>query len=297
RYQTSKDLLIDLKRLKQSQELKASIERTSSSEGIINEQRKTGPGALTTNSAEVNNATAGELQVHLGVDYIVNQVKRHKRGVGATLATLVLVSVMAMVIYGWRLEHPASIDQTRIKSLAVLPLKSFDTGENYLGVGIADAIIRRTSQSGELTVRPTSAVLKYLKVDTDSLEAARQLNADAVLEGNTQRTGDRLRVSLNLLRASDGVSLWTDSFEMPATDIFAIQDKVAQRVATRLELHLDSTQQAGLNSRYPTSPIAYEFYVKGTFSLDERGYGDDGKPQMQTTIGFFKKAIEADPNY
>src|SRR5260370_12051943 len=85
RYPTSKELLIDLKRLKQSRELKASIEHTSSSEGIINEQRKTGPGALATNSAEVNNATAGELQVHSGVDYIVNQVKRHRRGVAATV--------------------------------------------------------------------------------------------------------------------------------------------------------------------------------------------------------------------
>ena len=297
RYQTSKDLLIDLKRLKQSRELKASIERTSSSEGIINEQRKTGPGALATNSAEVNNATAGELQVHSGVDYIVNQVKRHRRGVAATVATLVLVSVMAMVIYGWRLKHPAPPpDQPRIKSLAVLPLKSFDTRENYLGLGIADAIIRTTSQTGELTVRPTSAVLKYLKVDTDSLEVARQLNADAVLEGSTQRVGDRLRVTVNLLRTRDGASLWADSFDLPAADIFVIQDKVAQQVGTRLELHLDSSQQSGL-SKYPTKPIAYEFYIKGIFSLDERGVGEDGKPRMETTIHFFKKAIEADPNY
>jgi serine/threonine protein kinase/TolB-like protein len=297
RYQTSKDLLIDLKRLKQSLELKASIEPTSSSEGIINEQSKTGPGALSTNPDEVNNVTAGAVQKHFGPDYIVNQVKRHMRGVAATLATLLLLCVIGTLIYGWLLKHPTASAQPRIKSLAVLPLKSFDTGENYLGLGIADAIIRRTSQAGELSVRPTSAVLKYLKENTDSLEAARQLNADAVLEGSTQRTGDRLRVSVNLLRASDGASLWTDSFDIPSTDIFAVEDKVAERVATRLALHLDSTQQAALKSRYPTNPIAYEFYLKGIFDLDERGYGDDGKPQMEATIDFFKKAIEADPNY
>ena len=297
RYQTSKDLLIDLKRLKQSLELKASIERTSSSEGIINEQRKTVPGALSTNSGEVKNLTAGAVQKHFGADYIVNQVKRHRREVAATLATLLLLCVIGMLIYGWLLKHPTASAQPRIKSLAVLPLKSFDTGENYLGLGIADAIIKRTSQAGELSVRPTSAVLKYLKENTDSLEAARQLNADAVLEGSTQRTGDRLRVSVNLLRASDGASLWTASFDMPSTDIFAVEDKVAEQVATRLALHLDSTQQAALKSRYPTNPIAYEFYLKGIFNLDERGYGDDGKPQMEATIDFFKKAIEADPNY
>ena len=73
---------------------------------------------------------------------------------------------------------------------------SFDNGENLLGLGIADAIIKRTSQTGKSTVRPTSAVLKYAKTETDSLEAAKQLSADAVLEGTTQRVGDRLRVTV-----------------------------------------------------------------------------------------------------
>ena len=184
-----------------------------------------------------------------------------------------------------------------IKSLAVLPLKSLDSNEKYLGAGIADAVIRKVSQTGQLTVRPTSAVLKYAKEDTDSLAVARQLNADAVLEGSVQRANDRLRVSVNLLRTSDGASLWADNFDVPATDIFAIQDKVSQEVATRLRLHLDSAAPAGSNSNYPSLPIAYEFYLKGLFSLDERGYGEEAKPQMDATIDFFKKAVEADPNY
>jgi len=297
RYQTSKDLLIDLKRLKQSLDLEAGIKSTSSAEEINSRRSKTGVVAIGTNPAKVNKATDGAVQDHSGAEYIVNQLKRYRRGISATLATLLLLSVMGTLIYGWRLRHPATPGQPRIKSLAVLPLKSFDNGENFLGLGIADAIIRRTSQAGELSVRPTSAVLKYLKENTDSLEAARQLNADAVLEGSTQRTGDRLRVSVNLLRASDGASLWTASFDMLSTDIFVIEDKVAEQVATRLALRLDSTQQAALKNRYPTNPIAYEFYLKGIFNLDERGYGEDGKPQMETTIDFFKKAIEADPNY
>jgi tetratricopeptide (TPR) repeat protein len=99
------------------------------------------------------------------------------------------------------------------------------------------------------------------------------------------------------LRTSDGASLWADSFDMPATDIFVIQDRVAEQVATRLQLRLDSTQKAGLNNRYPTNPIAYEFYIKGIFSLDQRGYDAEAMPQMETTISFFKKSIEADPNY
>ena len=110
-----------------------------------------------------------------------------------------LVLVGGAIGYGWwRQAHVSS--QPEIKSLAVLPLKSLDAGENYLGLGIADAAIRRVSQTGRLIVRPTSAVRRYLNEDTDALTAAKQLGVDSVLEGSLQRAGDRLRVSVNLLR-------------------------------------------------------------------------------------------------
>ncbi len=185
----------------------------------------------------------------------------------------------------------------QIKSLAVMPLKSLDAGDNYLGIGIADAVIRKISQTGQFTVRPTGAVLHYANQDSDTLAAARELNTDAVIEGSVQRSGERLRVSVNLLRTSDGASLWSDSFDLPATDIFTIQDKVAQQVVTRLSRQLDSTQQAGLNKRFTSNPIAYDYYVKAIYNLDLRGSDKRTKPQMEETIDFFKKAIEADPNY
>ncbi len=187
--------------------------------------------------------------------------------------------------------------QTEIKSLAVLPLKSLDAGDNYLGLGIADAVIRRISQTDELTVRPTSAVRRYLTEEKDALTAARELNADAVLEGSVQRDGDRLRVSVNLLRVSDEISLWADSFDMRTADIFTIQDTVAQQVASRLRLQLDPAQQARLNKRSTSNLIAYEYYVRGVHSLDQRGFGEDAKPQIDATITYFTKAIEADPDY
>jgi serine/threonine-protein kinase len=292
RYQTSKDLLIDLRRLKQSLDLQAGMERTSSAEKI---HVATSDGDVTNETSE--QGSVGTTQRVSSAEYIVNQVKSHKRGATAIAAVMLLAIATGVLIYAWRLKHVAASAPTEIKSLAVLPLKSLDGGENYPGVGIADAVIRRISQTGQLTVRPTSAVLKYLKEDTDSLAAARQLNADAVLEGSVQRAGDRLRVSVNLLRTSDGASLWADNFDMTASDIFVIEDKVAQQVVTRLQLHIDAAQQARLNEKYPTNPLAYESYIKGIFSLDERGYGEEAMSQMGDTIGFFKKAIAIDPKY
>ncbi len=294
RYQNSKDLLIDLKRLKQSLELKAGMERTASSGKL---GAATSDRDVNIKKKNITSEDAAGAQPASSAEYIVNQVKSHKRGATAIAAVTLLAIVTGLFIYEWRLNHVGAAAPTEIKSLAVLPLKSLDTGDNYLGIGIADAVIRRLSQTGQLTVRPTSAVLKYVKEDADSLAAARQLNADAILEGTVQHAGDRLRVSVNLLRTSDGASLWADSFDMTAADVFVIQDKVAQQVAARLQLRFDSAQQARLSEQYPTDPVAYEAYIKGIFSLDERGYGEESLTQMSTTIDFFKRAIGVDPKY
>ena len=195
----------------------------------------------------------------------------------------------------WRQTSVAP--QAEIKSLAVLPLKSLDVGENYLGLGVADAVIRRISQTGKLTVRPTSAVRRYLNEETDALTAARQLNADAVLEGSVQRADDRLRVSVNLLRTRDGASLWTDNFDMRMTDIFTIQDTISQQVASRLQLKLDPAQQAHLGKRYTSNPEAYEYYVKGRTNLEGITTSIGDRQAIDAAIAHFKKAIELDPKY
>ena len=148
-----------------------------------------------------------------------------------------------------------------------------------------------------MTVRPTSAVRRYLNEDTDALTAARQLAADAVLEGIVQRANGRLRVSVNLLRTDDGVSFWADSFDMADADIFAIQDSVAQQIAARLKLHLDPRQQANLDKRITNNPVAYEYYLKGLYNYDLRGLTEKDKPQAETTAELFRKAIEVDPNF
>ena len=266
RYRTSKELLTDLQRLRQQLEIEYHSERSAPPEAS---------GAATTARGATRLAP--------------------RRGV--IIATVLLALTLGALAYGWRWRQSPVAPQAEIKSLAVLPLKSFDAGENYLGLGIADAVIRRISQTGELTVRPTSAVRRYLDEDTDAITAARQLNADAVLEGSVQRADDRLRVSVILLRTSDGGALWADSFDMRTADIFTIQDTVAQQVASRLRLRLDPAQQARLNKRSTSNLIAYEYYVRGVYSLDRRGFGDDAKPQMEATIDYFKKAIEADPDY
>ncbi|MEO5740427.1 MAG: protein kinase [Vicinamibacterales bacterium] len=211
----------------------------------------------------------------------------------AVVAALLIAGAIGAVSY-WR-QGPASYSTTTARSLAVLPLKSLDAGDNYLGLGIADAVIRSTSQTGGMIVRPTSAIKRYMAEDLDALTAARQLSTDVVLEGSVQRAGDRLRVSVNLLRVVDGVSLWAESFELRSTDIFEIQDRVAREVASHLQLKIDPARQARLDRRPTTNPQAYEYYLKGLHRLDQRM--SFSVAEKAGAIDFFSRAIAADSNF
>ena len=306
RYQHIKDLLIDLKDLKHDLEFAAELKRRKfeDSDGAeisqsidaktqILEVKTT---AEASNGKSAANVAAGATEKQTALPSL--RIFPPRR---ALVYAAVLLALMSGAFGYWQLWRQTSVapppPQTEIKSLAVLPLKSLDSGDNYLGLGIADAVIRRISQTGELTVRPTSAVRRYLTEETDALAAARELNVDAVFEGTVQRADDRLRVSVNLLRAGDGKSLWSDSFDMRSADIFTIQDTVAQQVAARLRLHLNPTQQMRLAKRHTSNAVAYEYYLKGMYSLDQRGWSIEGKPQMEATIELFKQAINADPQY
>ena len=214
--------------------------------------------------------------------------------IGAAVLAAVLIAGAIGAVWYWR-PRPASPSTTTARSLAVLPLKSLDAGDDYLGLGIADAVIRRTSQTGGLIVRPTSAIQPYVAKDLDALSAARELNTDVVLEGSVQRAGDRLRVSVNLLRVGDGASLWADNFDLRTTDIFEIQDRVAREVASHLQLRIDPAQQARLGRRPTTNPQAYEYYLKGVYRLDQRM--SFSVAEKAGAIDFFNQAIAADPDF
>jgi serine/threonine-protein kinase len=259
RYQTAKDLLLDLQSLRQQ----LAFEKTYPSSTV-----KRDDGTV----------FAGR-----------RSPRRILMGVAAGLLLLLVSGAAGYAL--WKQTHSLP----PIKSLAVLPLKSLDAGDNYLGLGIADAAIRRVSQTGRVIVRPTSAVRRYLNEDTDALAAAKQLGVDSVLEGSFQHSDDRLRVSVNLLRCNDGASLWSDSFDIRMADIFTVEDTVAQQVAAGLRLPLDASQQAQLTKHYTSNPVAYEFYLKGAYNFDQRVRYP--AQMLDNTISFYQKAIEADPDF
>jgi serine/threonine-protein kinase len=210
--------------------------------------------------------------------------------VGLVLAGVVAVGAFAVL---GRWNAPGGVH-----SLAVLPLQpiSASAEDAALGLGIADTIIRGFSRTGALTVRPLSAVQKYAKTNVDALAAARELRADAVLEGSLQRSGDKLRVSVNLLRAGDGRSMWTESFDVPASEVFAVEDAVSDAVVARLRLHLDPSQRDRLKKRFTENPEAYDAFARGLAEGDQSGPGTGGEHNVRA-IAAFERAVALDPGY
>jgi DNA-binding winged helix-turn-helix (wHTH) protein/TolB-like protein/Flp pilus assembly protein TadD len=207
-----------------------------------------------------------------------------------------LVILAAALTSFWILSRPKEMKTVAtVKSIAVLPFKPLraDESEAYLGLGIADTLITKLSTLQQLIVRPTSAVRKYSSPEQDPLAAGREQQVDAVLEGNIQRAGERVRVTVRLLSIEDGRPLWAAQYDEPHfTDIFAVQDSISEEVAQALLLKLTEKEQKQLTKRYTENAEVYQLYLKGRYSWEK--WSQDGSKQA---VEYFEEAIKRDPNY
>jgi serine/threonine-protein kinase len=222
------------------------------------------------------------------------RTRRIAFGVGGVLVLAAILAVATRPYW----SSPLPAERGEFRTLAVLPIRSIgqDADSDYLGMGFTDTIITKVSQISDLTVRPSSAVRKYATAEIGALEAARELHVDAVLDGTLQRVDDRIRINVNLLRVRDGASLWSASLNENFTDVFAIQDQIAQRVTEGLRGTVSSAENSKLAKRYTSNLQAYEFFLRGEQAFDKRSLSGS-KPLLETAIQMYQRAIELDPNY
>jgi DNA-binding winged helix-turn-helix (wHTH) protein/TolB-like protein/Tfp pilus assembly protein PilF len=179
-----------------------------------------------------------------------------------------------------------------VESLAVVPFKSLGGQDEDVGLGIADTLITRLSGLGLLNVRPTSAVLRYVANDKDSVTVGRELGVDSVLEGSIQREGERLRVTVRLTNVRDRSTLWTGQFDEQFTGILDVQDAISQKVTESLALKLSEEQRKSLVKRHTNNIEAYHLYLKGRHFWNKRTA--DG---LKRASEFFQRAIDEDPTF
>lgn len=200
-----------------------------------------------------------------------------------------------------RVVGPTRTVNTRepgLKSIAVLPLKILnlttkaDTSDNFLSVGLADAMIMRLSGVRSLAVRPTSAVLKHGGETTDPLQSGVELGVDFVLDGRIKIAGDRIRVSLQLLDISRETAVWADQFDEQFVDALELEDSISQKVVDALLPRLTSDERSKLKKRGTENAEAFEAYLRGRFFWNK--FTPDSLPRA---LQSFKRAVVLDPAY
>jgi serine/threonine protein kinase/tetratricopeptide (TPR) repeat protein len=182
--------------------------------------------------------------------------------------------------------------------IAVLPLKSISydaehqTGDQFLGIGLADALITRLTNIKRIVVRPTSSVLRYAEETTDPFEAGRALDVEFILDGTFRRVGDRIRVSLQLLCVKENASRWAEVFDEKFTDVLELEDSISEKVTQSLVSKLTGEEQKQLAKRGTNNVEAYEAYLRGRYFWNQ--FTQESLPKA---LQAFEKAVELDPNY
>lgn len=185
------------------------------------------------------------------------------------------------------------------KSVAVKPLTVLDasgeaaqTDDVFLGTGLADALTTRLTAVRQITVRPTSSVLRFLENSTDSYELGKELEVDYVLEGNILRVGHQIRVTVQLLKIPENTVVWASQFDENETNIFRLQDSIADKTVTSLAPQLSTSEHEILHRRGTTDSAAFEAYLQGRF------HWNTYTPEEIVRSGaYFEEAIAHDPQF
>jgi DNA-binding winged helix-turn-helix (wHTH) protein/Flp pilus assembly protein TadD len=158
-----------------------------------------------------------------------------------------------------------------IETLAVLPFKALrdEDRDEYLEIGIADALITSLSSIGRIRLRPTSAVRIYTDPLTDPFAVGRELRVDAILDGSIQKAGGQIRVNARLLNIRDGKTMWSGKFDEPYNDIFELQDALSMKVVDALGLPLTGEEEKRISKSYAVADIVHELFLKSCYYWDK----------------------------
>jgi serine/threonine protein kinase/tetratricopeptide (TPR) repeat protein len=233
RYQTIKEMLADLRNLKEEAEAE-------------------GPPP----------------QIKARAESIVSKIKRHKQGVSLTLAAAMLVA--AAFVYSF--YFVATVRSANEKSIAVLPFENLSEEKSnaYFTDGIQDEILTRLSKIADLKVISRTSTQRYKHTSQRPSDIAHQLGVANLLEGSVQKTNDQVRVNVQLITAANDTHLWAETYDRKLTDIFAVESDIATAIAKTLQARLTGPEKTAIAKRPTANPEAYELYLKGRFFWNKR---------------------------
>jgi TolB-like protein/DNA-binding winged helix-turn-helix (wHTH) protein/Flp pilus assembly protein TadD len=203
------------------------------------------------------------------------------------------LAIVLLALAGWLL-YARNRPSPEIKSLAVLPLESLsaDASQDYFADGMTDELITNLAQISALRVISRTSVMPYKRARRPLPEIARELNVDAVVEGTVLRSGERVRITAQLIQVHDEKHLWAHSYEGDVRDVLTLQSEVAHDIAEQIKINMNPRELAALKNKKTVDPEAYEAYLKGRYFWNKRTA--DG---LRTAVAYFEQAIDRDKNY
>ena len=279
RYQTAKDLLIDLRNLRRKLDVDAEIERTvgpalRSSSAANSQSPATNPVAIasTTSSAE----------------FIVSGIKRHK------LAVVVALGVILVAALGVAAYFRTSRTEAAIQSIAVMPFVNVggNADVEYLSDGMTETLISSLSQIPKLNVKARSLVFRYKGKDTNPQTIGKELDVQAVLNGRVVQRGSDLIVYLELVDAATGNLIWGDQYNRQQSDLVSLQSDLVRDVSSKLRMKLSGAEEQRMMKNYTANSEAFRLFLRGKFLASKRTPRDS-----QVAIENFQRAVSLDPQF
>jgi len=279
RYQTTKDLLLDLQALKQQLEFEAKLERSMPPE--TSRSQVTVPGTSSTLSGGA--ATTTPIK-----ESLATRIKTHKLSLIMALAMLIVAA--GSFAYRFYFARPAG----SIDSIAVLPLMnaSNDPNTEYLSDGISEALINSLTELRQLRVTARATAFRYKGKEIDPQAVGRELNVQAVLMGRVRQSGDALNILVDLVDTTTGAQLWGQEYERKVSDVLSVKQAIAREVTDKLRLRLSGEDKQRIAKRDTANAEAYQFYLRGRYFWNKRT-----AESIDKAIQEFQQAIDHDPNY
>jgi serine/threonine-protein kinase len=226
---------------------------------------------------------------------LTRAVRRRPWLVAANTAVALAVLALALDVGGLRGRILGGAGAGRINSLAVLPLANLsgDAAQDYLAAGLHEALITDLARLGGLKrVIARGSVMRFAKTEMPPRQIAKELGVDALITGSVMRSGDRVRVTAQLVDADTDAQLWGERYERDLRDVLALENDVVAAITREIRLKLTPQEHARLASARPINPEAYEACLKGRFHWYKLSRED-----LDNAERYFKLALEKDPNY
>jgi TolB-like protein/DNA-binding winged helix-turn-helix (wHTH) protein/Tfp pilus assembly protein PilF len=233
------------------------------------------------------------IRVDPGPEAEESPLEAHRAGRSKRLLLLAAAALAIVAGTLWVRGPSTPQDSSAPITLAILPFRSLaGESEELLALGIPDSIITRLSSVSGFRVRPTTAVAEYQGAEVDAQAVGRELRSQYVLQGTIRPASDRLRVSVQLVRTSDGSPVWGRQYDRPRDDLLDIEDGVAEEIASALRVRMSEAERDRLYRRHTESGEAYERYLMGRARL--RSFTEEDALQA---IAEFESARDLDPDF